>query len=146
MTFDSNEANAHNNRGRVLADQERLDEAIELRCQTDELYWDPIAPFDKASALELGDPPPRRVKANLLFRLGRYEESWKRGCAARQCCEKKPAEIRRLAHNRACGVNQFTHRQRITLQDVRAVIRRTVWMTLWSMPVSPPKADDAIAQ
>ena len=45
MTFDPNRANAHNNRGRVVADQERLDDVIEARHQTDELYQDPIAPF-----------------------------------------------------------------------------------------------------
>ena len=49
MTFDPNEANAHNNRGRVVADQERLDDVIELHRQTDELYQDAIAPFSTRS-------------------------------------------------------------------------------------------------
>jgi len=49
VTFDPNRANAHNSRGRVVADQERLDDVIEARHQTDELYQDPIAPFSTRS-------------------------------------------------------------------------------------------------
>jgi len=71
VTFDPNEASAHDNRGRVVADRECVDDVIALRRQTDEPHLDPIAPFDKASALEQDDRPHRRVKANALF--GRKE-------------------------------------------------------------------------
>ena len=45
-------------------------------------YQDAIVQFDKASALDKDDPLPRHWKADLLFRLGRYEEGWKGWWAA----------------------------------------------------------------
>ena len=50
MTADPNEASAHNNRGRALADQERFDEAIEQYRQADAL-WQKKGSKDRKRAL-----------------------------------------------------------------------------------------------
>jgi len=51
-------------------------------------YQDAMVQFDKASVLDKDDPLPRHWKADLLFRLGCYEEGWKGWWAARQCYER----------------------------------------------------------
>jgi len=51
-------------------------------------YQDAIVQFDKASMLDQDDPLPRHAKADLLFRLGCYEEGWTGWRAARQCYER----------------------------------------------------------
>ena len=50
VTADPNEASAHNNRGRVLADQERFDDAIEQYRQADAL-WQKKESKDRKRAL-----------------------------------------------------------------------------------------------
>jgi len=66
VTFDPNRANVHNDRGRVVADQKRLDDVIEVRHQTDELYQDPIAPFSNRSGqFERKEAAERRRPAHI---------------------------------------------------------------------------------
>src|SRR5262249_49665936 len=64
-------------------------------------YQDAIAQFDRASALDQDDPEPHSSKADLLFRLGRYEEGWKEWRTARQCYERLlDGELRGAEHLR----------------------------------------------
>jgi tetratricopeptide (TPR) repeat protein len=62
-------------------------------------YQDAIVQFDKASVLDKDDSLPRHWKADLLFRLGCYEEGWKGWWAARQCYERLlDGELRGAEH------------------------------------------------